>query len=237
MKCIIVDDEPLARKGIENLIKDVPFMEVVATCNDAVEAIDILTKTTVDLIFLDIHMPKISGINFLKNNLNLPPVIITTAYPNYAVESYEYTVIDYLIKPISFERFLKAVTKAKDYLAVTNTADKNNQATNDYCFIKCEKSYEKLFFNEILYVEAMLNYVILHTSSKKYISYLTLKAVEEQLPETEFLKVNKSFIVNINKIERVEGNMLSVGGVQLQLGPSFKDLVMEKIVNNKLLKR
>ncbi|MEO6304231.1 MAG: LytTR family DNA-binding domain-containing protein [Bacteroidia bacterium] len=237
MHCIIADDEPLARKGMENFIRDVPFLDLVATCSDALEVIQITSEKKIDLLFLDIHMPKMSGITLLKNTVNLPITIITTAYPNYAVETYELAVIDYLVKPIPFERFIKAVTKAKDYFELLQQSKIGNDIINEFCFVKCDKSYEKIMYKNILYIEAMLNYAIIHTTDKKYITYVTLKAIEDQLPGSQFIKINKSFIVNVQKIQKIEGNEIILGVNHLQIGRAFKDTVMQLLLNGKLLKR
>lgn len=236
MQCILADDEPLARKGMENFIRDVPFLELVASCSSSMEVIDVLSNKRADLLFLDIQMPKMSGISLLKNIPGLPITIITSAYPNYAVESYELAVIDYLIKPIPFDRFIKAVNKAKDYFELLQNRQANKEKLLDFCFIKCHKSYEKLFFEDILYIEALLNYVIIHTQAKKYISYLTLTGLGDQLPASQFFKINKSYIVNIQKINKIDGNEIIIGSIHLQIGRSFKDLVT-KLLNEKLLKR
>jgi len=169
LKCIVVDDEPLARECITNYIKDVDFLELGGTCNNPVELTATMGQQEVDLIFLDIQMPIINGIDFLRMTSKLPIVIITTAYPSYALEGFQLDVLDYLVKPITFNRFLKAVTKARDYqllLGKPNTAGSQPEA--DYFFIKCDYKYEKIYFNDILYVEAMQNYVTIHTEGQAH---------------------------------------------------------------------
>ena len=174
---------------------------------------------------------------WLKSIKYSPITILTTAYPNYAVESYELAVIDYLLKPIPFDRFVKAVNKAKEYFELQNGNHVSSQITSDYCFIKCDGTYEKIYYSDILYVEALQNYAVINLRDKKYISYLTLKAVEEHLPSAQFLKINKSFLVSLQKIERIEGNEIIINSKRLQIGRTFKSMVMETILNNRVMKR
>jgi DNA-binding LytR/AlgR family response regulator len=237
MQCIIVDDEPLARRGIENFIKEIPFLELSGSCGNPLQAIDLLSKKQVDLLFLDIQMPKMTGIDFLKNVPQPPITIITSAYSSYALESYELAVIDYLLKPIPFERFVKAVHKAKDYFELQQATKTSEIQTSDFCFIKCDKTFEKIYFNDVLYVEAMQNYVVIYTTNKKFISYLTLKVVEENLPQPQFIKISKSFIVNQRKIESIDANEILLGNVRLQISRTYKDYALKAIFSNALLKR
>ncbi len=237
MNCLLADDEPLARKGLENFIKDIPYLDLKASCSNALEVLDVLSKNKIDLMFLDIQMPKMTGISLLKTISKPPICIITTAYPNYAVESFELAVIDYLLKPIPFERFTKATQKAKEHFELQKSAENGTLQQHDYCFIKCDKTYEKINFSDLLMVEALQNYIILHTVYKKYITYLTLKSVEEQLPSSTFMQVNKSYIINTQHIQRVEGNEVSIGTTSISIGRSYKDAFMDKLLRDKLLKR
>ena len=237
MKCLLADDEPLARKGMENFIKEIPFLELCHSCSSAIEAMDILAKQKIDMVFLDIQMPKMSGIGLLKVMPNMPLTIITTAHPNYAVESFELEVVDYLLKPIPFERFIKAVHKAKELFELRQRITANKTIDADFCFIKCNRSYEKIFFNEILFIESLQNYVIIYLKDKKYISYLTLKGVEDQIPASQFVKVNKSAIVNLLKINSIEGNEIVLDNHHIAIGKAYKDNVLNKILNRHLLKR
>jgi len=236
MKCILADDEPLARKGIEKFIKEVPFLELVDSYTNALQLIDKLSVGKADLLFLDIQMPKMTGIDFLKNMTHPPITIITSAYSTYAVESYELNVLDYLLKPISFERFLKAVHKAKDYFELQQNSSSNKETVYNYFFIKCDNRYEKLLYNDILFVEALQNYVVIHTETQKFISYITLKSVEEQLPKEQFIKINKSYIVSLLKIKSIDANVLTVGKHTLPIGRMFKEAV-QAILSDRLLKR
>lgn len=235
MNCIIIDDEPLAQKGLESFVQEIPYLNLVATCDNVRMALDELSKQRVDLLFLDIKMPKITGIEFLKSMKNPPLTIITSAYTNYALESYEFNVIDYLVKPIPFERFLKAVDKAQEYLKLK--MGQGHATQEDYCFIRCDKRYEKIFFDDIIYIEALQNYIVIFAKDRKLISYLTMKNMEEYLPADRFIKVNKSFIVPIAKVDNISGNMIQIGAHSFTIGRPFREQVMERLLGNKLIKR
>jgi DNA-binding LytR/AlgR family response regulator len=233
LNCLIVDDEPLARKGLEDYVNDIDFLSLAGSCENALKASALLHEKEIDLILLDIHMPKISGIEFLKTLKNPPLVILTTAYPDYALESYTLDVIDYLVKPIPFDRFLKAVQKAYDYHLLA----RHRLTTPDYFFIKCDNKYEKVNYSEVLYVEAMQNYCILYTTGKKLIAYITLSGLEEQLPKHRFLKVHKSFIVAVDKINSLDGSEILIGTARIPISRTLKDDVLQKIMGNNLFRR
>lgn len=236
IKCIIADDEQLARNGIEKFIHDLPFLELVACCTDAQQATGVMATTDIDLLLLDIKMPGMTGISLLKNMPLHPATIITTAYPEYAVEGYELDIIDYLLKPFSFERFAKAVHKAREYIEL-KSGRQNNMLTNGYCFVKCNKIIEKIFYRDIVYVESLQNYVVIHTTERKYVSYLTLKCIEDYLPSTVFIKINKSQVINRERISKLEGNKISIDKVGFVIGRAFKDHVIETVFNSRLIKR
>ncbi len=233
INCVVIDDEPLARKGLINFINEVSFLSLKAEFANPLDALNCLKEEQIDLIFLDIQMPKMNGIAFLKTLPNPPLTIITTAFPNHAIEGFELNVMDYLIKPIPFERFLKAVNKAKDYFELKAQAKQQV----DYFFIKCENRFEKILYDDLLYVEALQNYVVLHTVHKRLVSYLTFKSVEEYLPSNQFLKVQKSFIVALAKIDSIEGNEIKIGRQAIAISRSNKDEILNSILKNKLLKR
>ncbi len=235
LNCIIIDDEPLARKGIENYIHQVDGLNLVQSFSSPLEAESSLTHQ-VDLMFLDLRMPKISGISFLRSLPNPPVTIITTAFPNYALESYELNVMDYLVKPIPFERFLKAVNKARDYLALQEKATSGKPEEN-YFFIKHEHKYEKILFDELLFIEALQNYVILHTTRRKYTSYLTFKSASDFLPKNRFVKVHKSYMVAIDKIDHIDGLDIKIGSAVIHMSRGNKDEILNAIFKNRLLKR
>ena len=237
LKCLIVDDEPVARKVLKEYIEDIPFLLVVGEADNPVKAQTILDQQSVDLMFLDINMPKLSGIEFLRSSKNLPPTILTTAYAEHALDGFALDVLDYLVKPFSFERFLKACNKAKDYCRLTQDAGKNARNDNDYFFVKCNSRIEKIFYDDLLFVEAALNYVILHTANGKMIVYLTIKGIAESLPADQFIKVHKSFIINSQKIDSIEGNIIHIGKAEIPIRQNSQDDVMKLILKDKMLKR
>ena len=236
LKCIIVDDEPVARKVLQEYIEDIPFLELSGQADNPLKAQTILDHDKIDLIFLDINMPKLSGIEFLKTSSSLPMIIITTAYSEHALDGFALDVLDYLVKPFSFERFLKACNKAKEYNALKLRAEKTPEQDN-YFFVKCNGRIEKILYDELLCVEASLNYVTLHTTNGKMIVYLTIKGMMESLPTDSFLKVHKSFIVNLKKIKRIEGNIIHIGSAAIPISQNYQQEVMESILKNRMLKR
>lgn len=238
LNCIIVDDEPMARKVLEEYIEDVDFLTLAGKAENPVKATALLDNNKVDLMFLDINMPRMSGIEFLRSALKLPLTIMTTAYTEYAIEGFELDVLDYLVKPFSFERFLKAAIKAKEYIELQNKlAAPVSYQTNNYFFVKCNGKIEKIFYDELIYVEAMLNYVVLHTVDKKMIVYLTIKSIAEQLPETMFLKIHKSTIINTGKIKSIEGNEINMGKAKVVISQNLHDSVLKEILKDRMLKR
>ena len=236
INCIIIDDEPLARKGLKEYITDVDFLNLTGEFDNPLKAAEIISRGEVQLLFLDIQMPKITGLDFFKTLQNAPPVIFTTAYPQYALEGFEVNALDYLVKPISFDRFLKAVLKAKEYYEVRES-NKRAAGESEYFFIKADNKLVKILFDELLYVEALQNYVVIHTPAKKYMTYLTFKSVEEYLPADKFIKVHKSYIVAASKIDSIEGNDIRIGQQHIPISRNQKEEVMEKLLKNKFLKR
>ena len=236
LNCIIIDDEPLARKGLVEYISDVDFLHLAGEFDNPLKATSTLSDQTIHLIFLDIQMPKLSGIEFLKSLSHPPLVIFTTAYPQYAIEGFDLNVLDYLLKPISFDRFLKAAMKAKDAVTSKQTIPAST-SQEDYIFIKSDNKLVKIFYNDILFVEALQNYVTIYTSDKKYITYLTFKSVEESLPADQFIKVHKSYIVAAAKIESIEGNQIKIGSHYIPISRSSKEEVMEKLLKGKFMRR
>ena len=239
LKCIIVDDEPIARKLLQEYIEDIDFLELAGIAENPLKANTILSQQPVDLMFLDINMPKLTGIEFLRTSPNLPMVIMTTAYAEYAADGFELDVMDYLVKPFSFERFLKACNRARDYYLLKNTSTDNTvtKPAADHFFVKCDGKIEKVLYNELVYVEAMLNYIILHTDTRKMIVYLTIKSIVEQLPADIFLKVHKSYIVNMHKIKSIEGNEITLANARVTISQNFYDKVMKEILKDKMIKR
>lgn len=241
LNCVIIDDEPLARECIANYVREIDFLELVGTGSNPVELRQILDEQAVDLIFLDIQMPIMTGIDFLKMTQNPPMVIITTAFPSYALEGFQLDVMDYLLKPITFNRFFQAITKAKAYFQLQAGAQPaevgSTEKTASYFFIKCENKYEKIYFDDILYVQAMQNYVIIHTTKGKYITLLYLKNVEQYLEGQPFIRVHKSYIVAIPPIESIENNELLIQEHRIPISRNYKEKVLKKVVDDKLWKK
>ena len=237
LKCIIIDDEPVARKVLQEFIEEVDFLELAGHAENPLKAMSLLENNNIDIVFLDINMPKINGIDFLKTSKFNAVVIMTTAYPDYAVEAFGLDVLDYLVKPIAFERFLKACNKAKEAIELKRLKAVQQLPANDHFFIKCDNQIEKIFYDDLVYAEAMLNYVMLYTGSKKMMVYITIKSLEEQLPEHIFIKVHKSFIVNVHKIKSIEGNTLDVGIEKITISQNLRETVLAKIIKDKMIKR
>jgi DNA-binding LytR/AlgR family response regulator len=235
IKCVITDDEPFARKGLQGYVTQIEFIELVGICESAVELNAFLKQEKVDLLFLDIEMPYLSGIDLLKNLPQPPKVIFTTAYEKYAVQGYELEVLDYLLKPVSFERFLKSANKAFDYFRLQQQSVA--MPTAEYFFIKVDSKLEKVIVTDILFVEGMENYVVIHTKERKMMTHLTLKILQDRLPADKFMQPHKSYLVAMDRIDAIEGNTLLVGGQQIPVSRYQKEEMMQKILHNKILKR
>lgn len=236
LNCVIVDDEPLARKGLKEYIGDVDFLTLAAEYDSPLKAMEKLNDEPVHLLFLDIQMPKINGIEFFKTLQHAPPVVFTTAYPQYALDGFDVNALDYLVKPISFDRFLKAAMKAKEFYEVRQQ-NSANETGGEYFFIKADNRLVKIAFADILYAEALQNYVTIHTVDKKYMTYLTFKSMEEYLPVDKFIKTHKSYIVAAAKIDSIEGNDIRIGNMHIPISRNEKDAVMEKLLKGRFLKR
>src|SRR5438105_6623774 len=221
IRCIIVEDEPLAAKILSEYISQVPFLDLKATFKDAILATDFLRERSTDLIFLDIHLPKLKGMAFLKMLAHPPAVIITTAYHQYAVEGFDMNVTDYLLKPFEFERFLVAVNKV-------NTAHGEKQKPNeieelkDFIFLNVQKKKVKILFSEILYIESQREYIKIATTKKEWISKMSTHEIEALLPANLFKRIHRSFIVSISKIESYTAEMVEVNGVSIPIGRGYR---------------
>ncbi|MGE5106893.1 MAG: LytR/AlgR family response regulator transcription factor [Sphingobacteriales bacterium] len=237
LKCIIIDDEPIARKVLQEFIEEIDFLDLIGQAENPLKAMTLLNENDIDIVFLDINMPKINGIDFLKSSKTNANIIMTTAYAEYAVEAYGLDVLDYLVKPIAFDRFLKACNKAKEIGELKKIPQAEPDKINDHFFIKCNNQIEKIFYNDLVYAEAMLNYVMLYTNSKKMMVYVTIKSLEEQLPAEIFIKVHKSFIVNKNKVKTIEGNILDIGIEKIAISQNLREKVISEIVKDKMIKR
>lgn len=236
LNCLIVDDEPVARRGLEEYVKEVGFLNLVGQCENAMKASALMSQHPVDLLFLDIQMPKLTGIEFLKTLKAPPMVIFTTAYSEYALEGYALDVVDYLVKPITFDRFLKAAQKAYD-LHNLKRLHANEKIGEDHFFVKCDSKYEKILFSEVTFIEGLQNYAVIHTLSRKLITYITMTSLENQLPKDQFMKVHKSYIVSIPQVKAIEGNEILIAQTRIPISRTLKDDVVNHILGNKLLKR
>lgn len=234
LSCIIVDDEPIARKILQEFTEQVPYLDLIGTFESAMKAEEFLKGNQPDIIFLDIEMPKLSGLQMLKRVHVESLVIVTTAFPQYALDGYELDIIDYLLKPFALNRFLKAVQKAKDFYEMKRQS--GNTQLPSYIFIKSEKRIEKVELSEILYAEVLGNYITIYTDRKAIVAYLTMKSLEGQLPPDDFIKIHQSFLVNRCKIESLEGNDLKVGSKSLPISRNYRESVTS-LINQRLLKR
>ena len=242
LKAIIVDDEPVARKVLREYIEDIDYLELAGMAENPLKADAMLAENKIDLIFLDINMPKLNGIEYLRiggRGGEEPLVIITTAYAEYALEGFELDVVDYLVKPISFERFLKACNKARAKYAERVRVPGNPESAPpaDHFFVKCGDSLEKIGYGELVYVEALTNYVVLHTGERKLIAYLTLKGLLAQLPPERFTQVHKSFVVNREMISSIRGNTLQLGTATVPVSQHYYEAAMREILKDKVVKR
>jgi DNA-binding LytR/AlgR family response regulator len=226
----------LAREGINTYVSEIDFLRLSGACENAIELMKLMDHQKIDLIFLDIQMPKMNGMDFLKIMKDPPIVVITSAYPSYALESFQFNVLDYLLKPITFDRFFQAAKKAKDYFQLLTGSNATSDAKR-YFFIKCENKYEKVFFDDILYIEGMQNYVRIYTIRGKYLTLLTLKDIEQNLMKESFLRVHKSYIVNTAKIDSIERHEISIQSARIPISRNFRDQVIEKVLNDKLWRK
>lgn len=237
IKCLVVDDEPLAREGIAGYCSQVPYLDLIGTCQNATEAADRLNHEKVDLVFLDIHMPGTSGLQLIKTLKEPPAVVFTTAYRDYAVEGFDLNAVDYLVKPVSFERFLQGANKAYEHLLAKRSVDLAPGTQEGFFFVKCDGKFVRIYFNEILFVEGMKDYTIIYRNGEKLIVLVALGKVEENLDSSEFLRVHKSYIIARNKVDSIEGNQLKVGQHSIPVSKSLKDSVLNSIIGDKLWKR
>lgn len=236
INCLIIDDEPLAIRVILNHLENFKEFKVRGTCTNATEAFDILSSQQIDLIFLDINMPKMNGLEFVKTLEKPPYIIITTAYREFAVESYELNVMDYLVKPISLERFMKALQKVSHIFSLKKGADlykKSNTvetSQDSYIFVKVNKKMVKINFDDILYVESLKDYVSIKTVSKDYVTHYNLLAITTLLPENLFLRIHRSYTIALNKVEAIDGNRIQIKDKMLPIGRNYVKDVKEKIL-------
>ncbi|HMF72977.1 MAG TPA: LytTR family DNA-binding domain-containing protein [Flavitalea sp.] len=225
--CIIVEDEPLAAEILEDYVKQVPFLSLKAVCSDAIYAMEILKKETIQVVFLDIHLPKLKGIDFIKTLKNAPQIIITTAYRDYAIEGYELSVLDYLVKPIDFNRFLMAVNKVKQQqIAEGGSGVIAPASEKPHLFFNVNKKMIKIYVEEILYIESLKEYIRIVAKGKSILTKMQLSQIEDQLAKSNFIRIHRSFLVAKEKIEAFTAIEVDVGGKQLPIGRSYKELVL-----------
>jgi DNA-binding LytR/AlgR family response regulator len=229
IKCLIVDDELLARQVIENYVQKTAGLELVAQCGNAQEASEILKTREVDLIFLDIQLPGMTGLHFLGTLQSPPLVILTTAFAEYALESYEFSVIDYLLKPISYERFTKAIEKILRGRLFSLHATQHEQAPTDHIFIKSGNKFFRVNFSEIIFIEAMKDYLKIQTAEYRLVTLQTMNEMEKMLPSNQFLRVHKSYIVSISHIRSVYGGTIELDKMTIPIGLNYKNSVMSLI--------
>ncbi len=234
VSCLVVDDEELARVLLAHYIEKTPSLQLIDTCSDALQAMSILHQRPVDLLFLDIQMPDLTGIDLLKALLHKPVVIFTTAYEQYAVEGYEMEAVDYLLKPFSYERFTQAVARAVAQIKLRNLQNPASKAAElsaakDYLLVKAEHRTHRIRFDDIRYIQGMREYVAFHLSEGRLLSLLSLKHLEEVLPADRFIRIHKSYIVAIRHIEIVEEEHLYVGGQRLPIGPNYSEELRKRL--------
>ncbi|MEX0844387.1 MAG: LytTR family DNA-binding domain-containing protein [Balneolaceae bacterium] len=229
LSCFIIDDEPLAVEVLESHISKLDSIEIAGTFGNAIKAFEALKETQVDLLFLDIQMPKLSGVEFLKTLQQPPKVIFTTAYREYALDGFELNAVDYLLKPISFERFLKAVNKALDIPDKSPAYSHNSTHDEDYFFVSSGKEYVKIRVSDILFLESKGDYVLIKTSNKEVKTHTTLTSMEEKLQERGFTRVHRSFMVNMSRVESWSKTDVKVGQEIIPIGRSFKKQAIQKL--------
>lgn len=244
IRCIAVDDEPLALDIIESYISKLPFLQLVKTCSSATEAMQVLQEEQVDLMFLDIEMPELTGIQFLNILKHQPLIIFTTAYPDYALEGFNQDAVDYLLKPIPFDRFLKAVTKAQERLQLKskptdqapsgNTQATASQLEQDFMFVKADYKTIRVDFKDILWIEGLKDYIIIQTKDQRIITLLSMNKMMEKLPESKFLRVHRSFIVSLAKIDSIEKSRIKIGNKEIPIGEVYKEHFLKWVEENNI---
>ena len=226
IRCIITDDEPMARKGLQGYIEKIDFLELVAVCEDGIQLGNVLKEQPADLIFLDIEMPYLSGLELLSGLTNPPKVIIVSAYEQYALKGYELDVVDYLLKPVSFDRFMKAVNKVYDWYE----KEKPDESQPRSIFVKTTQKYEKVDFADILFVEALDNYIAIQTVRKKLVTHSSLSSFLNNLPRDKFVQIHKSFVVNVDKVTSLEGNLLGIDNYKLPVSKNYRAEIRERLL-------
>lgn len=237
MRCLVVDDESFAIEGVVNLIKKLNFLELAGTCSSAIEARDVLNSREIDLMFLDINMPELTGLEFLESLEKTPLTVLTTAYSEYAMDAFRLNVVDYLLKPIGFQRFFQASQKAHEIFMSRILPHQNETGLPSDMYIRQGDAFIKIVWEDILYVESMQNYLKLFFKDKSYVIHQTMTSLEEMLPKDSFFRIHKSFLVNISHIELISGGRIFVDGKELPLSKHRKDELYNKVVMSKLISK
>ena len=234
MNCIVIDDEPLARKGMQMLIEQVPKLKLLGLFSNVLDADLFLKENVVDLLFIDIQMPRMNGMEFIKSTQQNAKIIITTAYPQFAAEAFELEVVDYLVKPIRFERFYKSISRV--YAVSKNISNRMIQE-GDYIFIRSERKYIRSNYNEIDYIEGLKDYVIVYCRDERHTVASNLKSIHSDLPQNIFLRISKSFIINVSKISAIDNDFVYLASKKIPIGNNFKKVVLDFISRKKIMKR
>lgn len=237
MKCLIIDDEPLARFHLKEMADQIDFLEVVDTCATALEANSKVQEKQIDLLFLDINMPYLTGLEFLEQLENPPLCILTTAYSEYALEGYRLQVVDYLLKPIAFNRFYQAVNKAQQQFIMSEKIKKNTPFDDPFLYVRQSDSFIKVSWVDILFIESMQNYTKLHFKDKSLVIHQTMKAIEESLPAEHFFRIHKSFLINITHIDMISGGRLFINKIELPISRTRKEELLNQVVYKKLISK
>lgn len=233
IKCIIIDDEPLAIKVIENHLQEFQNFEIVGTFNNPIAALPLLEEHNIDAVFLDINMSKMNGLEFIKTVELKSNIVITTAYREYAVESFDLDVLDYLVKPIPFNRFLKAVNKITQKIAIQRGANQENtNETDSFIFLKVDKKLVKIPFDEIYYIESLKDYIKVFTTTDNYLVHKSLTSITEELPSSQFLRIHRSFTISTDKVKSVEGNSVEINNKRIPIGRKYLNVAKQTIFNN-----
>ncbi|TZF95936.1 response regulator transcription factor [Chryseobacterium panacisoli] len=237
MKCLIIDDEPLARFHLKELAGQIDFLSVEDTCATALEADTKVKENQIDLLFLDINMPYLTGLEFLEQLENPPLCILTTAYSEYALEGFRLQVVDYLLKPIAFNRFYQAVNKAQQQFIISEKLKKNTPLDDPFLYVRQSDSFIKVSWVDILYIESMQNYTRLHFKDKSLTIHQTMKAIEESLPSDHFFRIHKSYLINITHIDMISGGRLFINKIELPISRTRKEELLNQVVYKKLISK
>ncbi|HFA49868.1 MAG TPA: response regulator transcription factor [Bacteroidetes bacterium] len=239
ISCLVIDDEPVARKGIAGYVEQTSFLSLAGTCKSALEANDFLRQQPVDLLFLDIQMPDLTGTDFVRSLENPPAVIFTTAYREYAIDGFELNALDYLVKPISFQRFLKSANKALTHFELINKQESDAPVVKeqDHFFIKSDGRFIKIKLDDVLYFESEKDYVFIYTKQKRYLILISLKQLEKELPPENFLRVHRSFLVSLDKVELMENHKLVIQDKKIPVSRSLQETIYNRLIKGKLWRR